>query len=291
MEIRRFFTVLNGMLESGDFREEIFEEVLEELGIPMVYLAILDEAKVENDEPLDVDMQLMYIESIRKGVLEPKMLKEELMDSLIQVLQYRYEFYRRSKEINEEILANYRWCFEKDYLERYFDSYQDEIETLPFDFDPTLPVEYNLDRLEEFKKNAEEVIKHYYSKEELDGSLIPKSLVQVGITLTSLKKKENAPSVFARWKRFLRVFDSLDGKLGKSEAQDKAILLKVGNTIVQEYDNDDGKRLWKHYSTSDLRKAVKADYKDALQLIKSAELGQFPNVDLIDNISNASFIP
>ena len=265
MDQKRFFAVLDGMLESGDYEEEIFEKVLDDLDIPQHYVAAL--TKIIDDYCIFPDEQLRYIESIRKGKLEPKMVKKELVDCLRTVLQYRYEFYRRSRNADPAV------------LEEYMRLTEDVVEVLPFQFDPTLPLEYNIGRLEEFKLNVEEVLRHYYPREEKYVAHLPRTLVQFGITTLKESNEdedqdqnEKELEVFRLWRRALTVWDLVEEK---AEAERTAkFLVGVSKKITKEF------KVWGTYVPGKLKQLVNQDYEKACGFISSAESGKFPELPL-----------
>lgn len=261
MENKRFFTVLNGMLQSGMYKEDRFEEVLEELDIPTWKMVALDE--VEMETPMSTWSQLECIEYIRNGY-EP-MIKKDLLECIRHICEFRYEFYRRSKSKNEETAHEYWQCSRTEFLSQYFDTYDTCMEALPFEFDPFLPVEYNMDRLEEFKKNAELVIQHYHAKRPQTESLIPISLLELGLTKLDGRK---AKDLFDLWKRYLHVWDLVEEK--EESLRTPEFYLRIGNFIIEKYGSS------KTYRSTEIRAKMKREYRLACELIASAESGDFP---------------
>lgn len=265
MDKKRFFIVLDRMLDSGEFKEDVFADVLDDLDIPYAYLAKLPEAKT--NEILDTEMQLHYINCIAKGVFEPMCDKKPLISYLKKALEFRWEFYKRSNVRDDVRLDTYKLCCSELFLEKFFEEDDDYLEELPFQFDTRLPIEENLKRLKEFQRNAELVIKHYVADGEEHDVLVPSSLVKYG--LINLGKEEGQKRQFKLWERYLRVWELNKERNGVIEKDDNRKIDGIAKIIVKEFD------LSTKTKPSDRRKTIKDDYNHALELISKAENGTF----------------
>jgi len=250
------------MLESGEYKEERFCDVLDDLDAPAWKVAVLDEVEVER--AITTCDQLEYIEYIRNGH-EPPMVKKDFLECLRRIMEFRYQFYCRSKKKDGDIAHEYYFCTRVEALQQHFDTYDASLETLPFEFDPFLPIEYNLDRLKEFKKNAELVINHYHAKREKSESLIPASLLELGLAKVAGK---SADKFFKEWARCLKVWDLVEQK--EESLRSPAFYLRIGKYITEHFG------VWGTYRDQDIRAQVKKDYREACDLIRSTEAGTFP---------------
>lgn len=273
MDNKRFFIILKAMLDSGEYLESVFEDILDELGVPDVYMAILDEAKV--DDPIDPVDQLLYIESIRKGRLAPKMISSDILEIFRKALEYRWEFYRRSKDANPIVQHEYKELADSFYLRRSLENgYEEAIEILPFEFDTVLPLEYNICRLEEFKRNAEVILKNYYMSIEPNWTSIPKSLVDLGLqNVGKLAARathvDKELEVFKLWRRALMAWDLVEER--PETGRSKVFWLNVATKISKEF------KVWDAYEPTKLRQLAKHDYTKACGWIEGAVAGCFPH--------------
>jgi len=255
--------ILCSIYASGEYDEDVIEDVCDDLGITSAELFSINKElticdNIGNDNLMD------YIQWIRTGSEEVE-IDWNYIKYVVKLMTYRYEFYKRSSDPDQLRLFEYRDATNEMSVVKSLDSNPyDEIEYFNFEYNPNLPLEYNLKRLEDFKMNMEVVIKNYHEN-EIDDSFIPKSLIHYGIRNYN-KYKELG--LFTQWDRYLRVYDLVKEKA--EDARKPAFYDTVGKKIKEEFG------VYKTYNATDLRANIKKDYAKACQLIESAVEGTFP---------------
>jgi len=257
--------VLNRMEASGEYDRDVIEDVCDDLGITYGQL-ICNYKEGLTCDPMNNDNLLDYVQWIRTGAEEPE-ADRAYVKFIVKLMRYRYEFYRRSNDQDRAKLIEYEQATNELVVIDYLENNDDESnEYFSFEFNPNMPIEHNMKRLDDFRKNVEVVINKYHDNAIADDTFIPSSLVQYGVRNYN-KIKELG--LLQQWDRYLMVWDLIDMNKDKS-IDESALYLKVGKTIIEEFS------IYRNYSPTDLRANIKKDYSKACQLIQSAVEGTFP---------------
>jgi len=222
----------------------------------------------KNDEVRNQMLLLLLAQSATKGAFakEYEKVSNEAYENIRLMYHYRYEFYVRGNEQDENKLHFYKYLASEKGAKQFKDSINTiKYETLQFQYSPALTLEENLFNLKVFSTAAELYL--IFINRGIYDDATNDTDENIRLLLGQIRNKDyrltmTSKQRFEKWQRYIDAYD-----------------MSQANTLADVHDKLHSKDKRTHIIEESKPGCVWSDVEYAKKLILAAEKGTFPEID------------